>query len=399
MTLFPSSEILRRRADIGLIVAFFVFLWLPTADTFLHLDPTPTMQENRAPATFPKFKPDLAAVHDFMTGMEAYFGDHFGFRNRLVTWEHHWKWQIFRTSKINYVLLGKSGWLFFSGGLMVDDVMGNRPFSERELEAWRDLIQGRRDWLAQRGIRYLFVIPPDKHTIYPEELPDWLSAAAKPPRRLDQFMAYMKANGDLPVLDLRPPLLEAKKTSRIYHQTDTHWNEMGAYVAYRSIVEHVAALGLDVKPVDLSAFQISTSDWASGDLARMLGQEDSMREKDHVFVVPRPPLPVLTSPVDTTLLIKNWVPGDEPRLSKNPAVGGKLVMFRDSFTINLSQFLGYSFGRIAYIWQQNWDKRIIESEKPDIVVDEMLERFLIVRDPLELKKADEQPEAQIFADR
>jgi hypothetical protein len=51
------------------------------------------------------------------------------------------------------------------------------------------------------------------------------------------------------------------------------------------------------------------------------------------------------------------------------------------------------------VWQQNWDKGFIEKEKPDVVIDEMLERFLIVRDPVELKKRDEQPEMQIFADR
>src|SRR5471032_1208221 len=98
---------------------------------------------------------------------------------------------------------------------MIDDVMGNRPFRDSELEAWRDLLQGRHDWLAQRGIRYLFVIPPDKHTIYPEHLPDWLVTAARPPQRLDQFIQYMKAHSDVPVLDLRQTLLDAKKDVRV----------------------------------------------------------------------------------------------------------------------------------------------------------------------------------------
>ena len=394
-----TNEVLRRRADAGLIAAFFVFLWLPVADTFLHLDHTPTPNENRAPARLPQFKPGLASMHDYVSGIEAYFGDHFGFRNRLVAWEHHWKWQWFRTSKVNYVLTGKSDWLYFSGGLMIDDVMGIRPFTAQQLEAWRDLLQGRRDWLAQRGIRYLFVVPPDKHTIYPEHLPDWLAGVARPPHRLDQFVGYMKAHSDVPVVDLRQTLLNAKKDARVFLQTDTHWNEMGAFLACRRIVGHAAALGLDVKPPELSSFQISERDEPGGDLARMLGREQWTTEKDAVCIAPKPPLAILDAPIDTSLLIKDWVPGDEPRHSENPAAKGRVVMFRDSFTISMSHFLGYSFGHIAYIWQQNWDKRIIESEKPDLVVDEMLERFLIFRDPLQLKKNDELPDVQMFGDR
>ena len=34
------------------------------------------------------------------------------------------------------------------------------------------------------------------------------------------------------VLDLREPLRRAKAERRVYHRTDTHWNEAGAFVVY-----------------------------------------------------------------------------------------------------------------------------------------------------------------------
>ncbi|MEI9865253.1 MAG: hypothetical protein WDN00_12025 [Limisphaerales bacterium] len=43
----------------------------------------------------------------------------------------------------------------------------------------------RRDWLAKRGIAYLFVVAPDKHSIYPEELPGW-AVKVRPQTKLDQ---------------------------------------------------------------------------------------------------------------------------------------------------------------------------------------------------------------------
>lgn len=390
-----SLNTLQRRANIGLIAAFFVFLCLPTVDSFLRLDRAAAINENRALAEFPAFHANLDGLGKYLSGLESYFNDHFGFRKRLVRWDQHWKRQIFRVSKYNNALVGKDGWLFYTAGLMIDDVMGNRPFSESELEDWRQLLTHRRDWLAARGIRYLFVIPPDKHTIYPECLPEWLAGAARPPQRIEQFVNYMKAHSDLPIVDLRPALMDAKKDFRLYFQTDTHWNYMGGYFAYRRIMEELASLGLPVRPLDLSAFEVSTADLPAGDLARTLGQENSRTDPGVAILNPKPPLDPVLSRADPSLLERKWIPGTEPQVTENPKKTGKLLIFRDSFAWNLMPYLGHHFGRVVYLWQTNWNKGFIESEKPDVVIDEMLERFVITRNPAELRAADEAPDSQL----
>lgn len=350
------------------------------------------------PAAFPRFHADLTKIQEFVNGLGAYFNDHFGFRKRLVRWERRWKWQFFHDARAAETIIGKDGWFYFSDGHMVDDVRGTRPFSEGEIEAWCKLLTGRRDWLAQRGIRYLFVIPPDKHTIYPEYLPDWLLHTARPARRLDQFLAYLRAHSDVPILDLREVLQEAKAKAPIYLQTDTHWNDLGAFAASQRLVREVSALGVPATAADLANFRAVREDEPGGDLARMIGQENYLTEKQHTVLVP---LPGTLSPDlhdEPGLLPKNWIPGTGPQLSHFPSATGKVVMFRDSYAIALTKFFGYSFGRVAYLWQQNWDKPFIEREKPDIVIDEMLERFLIFRDPESLRRSDDNPNAQILAD-
>lgn len=399
MTLFPSREILKRRADIGLIVAFFIFLWLPAADSFLHLDPAASPKENRMLAACPTFDPTLKGTGEFVAGVETYFNDHFGFRRQLVRWEQCWKWKFFRDAPLVNVIVGKADWLYYSDGRMVDDFSGARPFSEAELEAWSALLTGRRDWLRQRGIRYLFVVPPDKQSIYPEHLPNWLISRAQSPRRLDQFVAHMRAHGDVPILDLREALLDAKKLGRIYLQTDTHWNDAGALAAYRRITNELASLGVPAAPLDMAAFHETVADAPGGDLAQMMGQENYLREKGKFLLVPQTsPSPIETR-VDLSLIVKKWIPSTEPQVSDNPSATGKIVMFRDSFATALRKFFARDYHRVVYVWQQNWDKGFIEKEKPDIVIDEILERFLIFRDPVKLMKKDEQPEAQIFGDR
>jgi hypothetical protein len=398
MTLFPSREILRRRADIGLIVAFVVFLWLPTADKFLRLDHAPSPNENRRLATFPSLRPGLSGASEFLTGLENYFKDNFGFRRQLVRWERHWKWLAFHDARTGEVLEGKDGWLFFANGLMIDDVCSARPFTSAELEAWRTLLTGRHDWLKERGIRYLFVIPPDKHAIYPEHLPDWLLASARKPQRIDQFLDYMRAHTNVPILDLRATLLDAKKEGSVFLKTDTHWNDRGAFAACRRIVQELASRGMPVVAPAIEAFDENLIDSPGGDLALMLQQMDSRPEMRRPVLTPRPPQPPLEAHVEMNLVPKKWVPGTEPMLSENPHATGKVVMFRDSYGIALTRFFGYSFSRVVYLWQQNWDKPFLDREKPDIVIDEMLERFVIARSPEELRKKDEQPDAQVTAD-
>jgi hypothetical protein len=399
MKLFPSREILKRRADIALIAAFFVFLWLPTADSLLHLDQAASPNENRPPAAYPAFRRGLKGTREFLGGFEAWFADHFGWRRQLVRWEQRLKWTLFRDSRIANVLVGKEGWLFFSDGRTVDDISGMRPFSEADLDEWLTLLTGRRDWLRQRGIRYLFVIPPDKQSIYPEYLPAWLIARARSPRRIDQLLAHVRAHSDVPILDLREAVRDARKLGLVYLRTDTHWNDLGGFAASRRIVSEVSSLGVPVTPPDSDAFLEIKLNEAGGDLARMLGQEKYLSERDRPSLTPRPPLGLPAMLPDPKLVFKTWIPGTEPIVSNNPAATGKIVLFRDSFAVALSKFLGLSFGRAVYVWQQNWDRRIIEMEKPDIVVDEMLERFVISRDPREMKKGDDQLETQLFGDR
>lgn len=389
----PSNEVLQCRANVALIAAFVALVWMPTADAFLHLDHTPPTDENRALAEFPKFKfhLNLRRTGALLAQFQEYFNDHFGFRRLLVHCEHHWKWALFHDMQSDYAIGGKSGWLFCSDRQMVYDLQGAHPFSDVELANWRNLITGRRDWLRVRGIRYLFVVSPDKHSIYPEYLPDWLTASMHPPRRLDQFIAYMKGHSDVPILDLREALLKAKPAGRIYKKTDTHWNDRGAFAAYQRIMDALAAAGTPGPTLDLTDMEESLKDDPGGDLTLQLRQQSRMSENGNPYLVPRPPRPSPECRGEHTELD----PGRRLLVCRNAAMSGKIVVFHDSFMNALVPFLAQSYQRIVFIWQQNWDKVVIEHEKPDIVIDEILERFLIWRDPLDLKMADEQPRLHV----
>lgn len=52
-------------------------------------------------------------------------------------------------------------------------------------------------------------------------------------------------------------------------------------------------------------------------------------------------------------------------------------MFRDSFADLLIPLLSEHFQRIVFSWQYTFDRDIVEREKPDVVIQEMVERELM----------------------
>ena len=80
-------------------------------------------------------------------------------------------------------------------------------------------------------------------------------------------------------------------------------------------------------------------------------------------------------------------------MTHNEKATGKVIMFRDSFAGGWVPWFGQHFKDVIYLWQYNWDKSFITTQAPDLVIDEMLERFLCVKNPVELKRLDDTPGA------
>src|SRR2546421_3554931 len=98
-----------------LSAAFFILLWLPLVDWAFHLDHAPMPNEKRAPARFPDLASGARRWHQLVSDLDAYYSDHFGFRNRLIRWNNRWKRKWFKESSVADVMIGRQGWLYFTG--------------------------------------------------------------------------------------------------------------------------------------------------------------------------------------------------------------------------------------------------------------------------------------------
>jgi len=391
MTPAPDSKPIRQRwADWLVIAVFIALIWAPTLDECFHLDRARPPGENRLPAPLPKLQhPNFADAQKFITGLDAYFNDHFGFRKRLICLHRLWRLNFFRDRKgFRSVVAGKDGWFYFNENQMVDHFRGTLRFTPNQLEDWRSYLESYRDWLAARGVKFLFVVVPDKESIYPENLPAWMNKV-QPESKLDQFFAYMQKRSTVEVLDLRPCLREARKTTPVYLKNDSHWNQFGAFVAYETLAAALARQLPEIQPATLDDYDRTNKIIPTGDLVAL--GDIRTAESNAWFFTPKPSLP----PLETTVsnLPKR---GEIMVATRNVRADGRAVVYYDSMGAYWVPFLGQNFGRVTWfpdehLTEKFFDPKFIELEKPKVLIVEVIELWFNVAKPKELMTQDKLP--------
>jgi alginate O-acetyltransferase complex protein AlgJ len=349
-------------------------------------------EEKRTLTPPPSFGPGWAAKRAWPDAASHYFEDHFAFRSALVSWQAALRFRWLHVSPSSDVVVGQDGWLFYAGDGGDEDYASAVPFTDADLEQWRRTLQHTYDWLKARGIPYVFVIAPDKYAIYPEYLPASMHRVGRE-SRTDQLVRHLARTTNVPVLDLRPSLLAAKPAERLYHLTDTHWNERGAYVAYAAVLRALHQQGL--APLPRTAFVARAAHTTGMDLSAMMGLTAAMSEDDlQLRREGRRPWRVLEpDPCDPLYMEGRIVTVHED--ANRPHA----VIFRDSFGSALVPLLAEHFGRALYLWQYNFDPAVVTQERPAVVIQEWVGRRLATLLPYDAVGGDGSSEGTVVGSR
>ena len=341
----------------ALTALFVVIISLPLAANLAGVDGADPGAEHR----------ELATWKD---GITAWFDDHFGFRSTLVRWYGESRLFWLGVSPSAAVIVGRDGWFFYADDKAVEDDANVELLDDAALANWREAVLRARNWLRARGIGYVFTIAPDKHVLYREAVPPTITRIHDM-SRADQLFAALRDTGL--AIDTRPALFEAKQRERIYHKTDTHWNDRGALIAYQQIINAVRARVPSTPAAwtrhDFEAVERTTEGM---DLAGMMGLTRVLRENDLALVPIRPRRARVVEPaggheMDEEGRLVTEI--DDPSLPR-------AVIFRDSFVSRLVPFLSEHFSRAVYLWQNDFDAAEVEKERADVVIQEIVGRHL-----------------------
>ncbi len=367
-----GRALVRTISEIALILFFFLIIWAPPLRCILYPHRAWSNTEKRGLAVFPERPNNFKTLLQFPEEFEAYYNDHFGFRDKLI---HRYNRELekrFGQSGVPSVLTGKDGWYFLSKQKTMDDVCGFEPLTEQQIISWKEDLVHKRDWLAKQGIHYLYVVGSAKPTIYPEYLPDYIQKA-KGMTRLEQMMQYLGQYPDVGILDLGPTLIKAKLKMRPFHKTDTHWNDYGAFIAYREIVDKLSKWFPEERFKYDFYFHDNMKECPGNDLAVMLGLHKELKEmhpvlKDRTYCA---------QPMELHLQIGSLEEGSQIFMRGCKDANLRAVVFRDSFFNAVEPYFSENFQQVVYLWQ-SYDQEIvellIESFDPHVVIEERAER-------------------------
>jgi hypothetical protein len=220
-------------------------------------------------------------------------------------------------------------------------------------EEWLTIIRSRQQHFLTRGSEFFFLIAPDKQTVYRHILP-----------RDYQFRQSEFLSGLSCLVDVAPQLSTLSTILDVYPRTDSHWNQLGAYIAAQML--H-GRRGLNMPSIPITWLENERI----GDLGNKLDpMEPSARRYAHIRS-------------QSHLMYDNLVPNNgRIRIwSKTrqvvPETKTKLVFFGDSFSYDVVHFLKEIYDLVVHVHAFAVDYRITDAVAPDLVVAEITERFLL----------------------
>jgi len=261
--------------------------------------------------------------------------------------------------------------LYLRSGLR-DYLKDDCKMRERAVELVRQLKAFERA-IEANGKRFVFIVAPDKATIYPEYVGFKRPANSCGKNFFDLLLEALAKDPLHNFIRLDKALLGAKKDALLYYPRGTHWNYRGALTASRIILERLTGPGmrLDIPPVDVIK-ATSVPDLA-GTFSLGLAEKVDFPARAHwdgkVSIKECKPLPNRMSRL---------------RITTTPGPGRPVlpptIIYRDSFMITPLMLMAGSFKDLDALWTKNipvgpkWDFSSIRES--DIFIIEVVERML-----------------------
>ena len=267
------------------------------------------------------------------------------------------------SGEVPRALRGRRGRLFLASDSHDShrQILGERPLTPGELEVWAGGTAARVDWLSARGCRFVHLIGPAPQVVHADDLPGALSPS--PTRPAGQLLDRLGARA--PLLYPLEALLGARAASAPFSLTDSHWNDLGAFVAYEAVLDRLGDGGR-VRRVERADVAFHETVYA-GDLGSKLRPE-----RASIFLRARLDAPRARLVEDNR--VRNH--GRRAVYECEAAPPATCVVFGDSWAYPMMLFLAESFRRTVFVHRVNVvDRRPVEQEQPDVVLVVLTERF------------------------
>ena len=309
-------------------------------------------KEKRQLSEVPKVKTEEGINFSYLSDLGAYFSDHFGLRQQLVTADGEIKTRIFGTSPNSDVISGKDGWLYYA--YTADDFLNINTISRRAVNNIVHNLGMLQNYCEQRNAVFIFTVAPNKNSVYPEFMPiNYVRNGNN--GNYENLISSLPS--DFPYCDMKSAIIRADSSIPLYHKEDTHWNNLGAYVGHVALMD---MLGKDICPAE----EWYTKNDRQGDLSAMIypsaKADDTQVYNDYQFKY------------QYTSVFRGL---DDVEIST--VCDGKinsLLMYRDSYGEAVLPYLAECFGTAQFSRAVPYKTESIGNGGADTVILEIVER-------------------------
>ncbi len=289
-------------------------------------------------------------------------------------------------------IVGPNGWIFWNDYVeqYASQAVGRANLTTGQVQRWIDYYSSIEEALATKDIEFYIVVTPSTSSIYPEELPEWMQPL-RGSTMMDQFMSKAV---DLPIIDLRQPLVDAKDDSEFhsFSWSNSHWTEYGGYLGWTQIAACVNAMHPDDAPLQvpaISSVKITGDfnewasygvdspgvDWAVPVFTDPLAQVEVTGADGVAAVVPGESMTDASVLPVTTEVATSWT-------------NKSALIVRDSMGGALSPYWQQAYSPTWQEWHEygTFDvfpdyRGLVDTYSPDVVILQLAERHLIQAPP------------------
>lgn len=369
----------KSKPDLIFVIIMFLLLFIPMQHINLNKI---SENENRGFTTYKDiYTKDKGINFNYWNDLSQWINDRFFTREQLISLNTN------ITCSINqFYCQSNNSFLYKKGNFMYDNsIIGLKKINENKkniLKEYAHNINELQKYCDNENIKLYFLIAPRKYDFF-----NYKITYKYIPDQADEIIKYLNKHTKTKIIYPQKEMQTANKQTPVYFKTDHHWTKKGAYTGYYALIQEIKKDFPDViilneksliKYYDNRVKEGFDSKFNNGNTYKRLRIPNNMASN----ILDTPYL-YYTNPQKKDLkLIKEYSKDlknlydekEDKRFEFKKGYNKSVMLIGNSFAGNLLDFLPYSFKHtVSYNdnrKKMNFEyyKRIIEIEKPDIII-------------------------------
>lgn len=259
------------------------------------------------------------------------------------------------------IIVGQSNWLFLNGE-NIAYYQGKKELEDNAYATYTAPYSAIKNLLKNYDKEFAILVCPEKEEIYSEYMPtmEILDEKERPYRISD----YIATNSDVIYVYPKKEILDLKSKYRLYHKYDSHWNGIGSYIAYETLMKK---LGIEVPVLrDINVKKIPDT-WT--DLVYLSNMSFDTKDTFDYEIDYK-------NYINTEVIYEDPITKNLSKVKSTAENDRKIVLIGDSYRLYIETFLSKDFSSVtSFSYLQLGDTRLTEALKEaDIIIFESVER-------------------------